>query len=241
MAEGHRERMRERISATGMKGLADHEVLEYLLYAYVPRRDTNVIAHALIERFGALSKVFEADAEELAAVPGMTESGAIFLANLLGVVEKYKISKLKQNVALTSHGLAMEYVKTLLFGAPEEQVYMLCLDSKMRLIKEVLLSDGVVNKAEISTRKLVKCALLYNSANVILGHNHPSGELSPSVADISFTKSAYMLLDQIGIRLLDHIIVSDDNCFSFKGAGLMEPIMKAYSNISQISEKELEW
>lgn len=241
MAEGHRERMRERILNGGIKGLQEHEVLEYLLYSFIPRKDTNNIAHELIQKFGSLSKVLEAEKEDLESVANIGSSAALFLSSLLGVYEKYKVSKLKQNVLLNSHGLAMEYVKTLLFCAPDEQVYMLCLDSKMKLIKEVMLSDGVVNKAEISTRKLIKTALLYNSTSVILAHNHPSGELSPSLADISFTKTAYLLLCQIGIKLLDHIIVSGENSFSFKGAGIMDPIIKTYSNILQLSEKELEW
>lgn len=241
MAEGHRERMRERIINGGMKGLQEHEILEYLLYPFIPRKDTNVIAHSLIEKFGSLAKVMEAEKEDLEAIPNIGANAALFISNLIGVFEKYKVSKLKENVTLTSHGKAMEYVKILLFGTPEEQVYMLCLDSKMKLIKEVMLSDGVVNKAEISTRKLIKTALLYNSASVILAHNHPSGEISPSLADISFTKSAYMLLCQIGIKMLDHIIVAGDESFSFKGAGLMEPIIKTYSNILQLSEKDMEW
>lgn len=216
--DGHREKMRRRFLETGLAGFADHEALELLLFYAIPRRDTNVLAHQLLERYGSLERVLNAPVEDLRKVNGMGESTALLLRLVPMLTERCRI---KENapVILNSTERAGEYLLRRFDGKKYELVYELCLDRKGKLLVSKLLTEGDVNGAELNIRKLVENALLANASAVILSHNHPSGVALPSGEDFTTTDRVRTALESVGIELVDHIIVADGDFVSMRDSG----------------------
>lgn len=229
----HRKRMRERIAATGLDGLQPHEVLEYLLYAYVPRKDTNAIAHELIRRFGSLSGVLDSDPTVLAQVPNMTENAALFLASLPAVSKRYRLDKLGERPLLATREQLRAYVLPLLENDNEEHIFMLGVDNGGRLISRCELGVGGTEECQLLTRKLVLQCHNLSSPNLYLVHNHPSGVAEPSVKDIEFTKWAAASLEMLGILLIDHLIVARGQLYSFLYDGQLQEYRNRYYDFMQ--------
>jgi DNA repair protein RadC len=224
--EGHRERMRERISKAGIASLLPHEVLEYLLYAFVPRKDTNEIAHALISEFGSLSAVFNAEKEHLAQVAGMTENAALFLSSVPDILRLYAAETESVKLSLKGRGKAREYMKNMLYGANSEQIYAAALDSKEALIKCERLGVGTGDSVLLSVRKVVDFALKNKACGVILAHNHPSGNVKPSQADFALTREIVWTLHSVDCRLLDHYIFGASSYYSFEESGKLHVMLE---------------
>jgi DNA repair protein RadC len=219
---GHRDRVRRRALEEGLDGFADHEVLDLLLFAVIPRANTNPVAHRLLARFGGLSAVLEADPKDLATVEGMGPRSAQFLAGLPGVARRYLHDRVRrQNPRLTDPDAVATYVVPLLSGRTEEVVYLLCLDSQCRVRFPALLSTGTVSEAHVHPRQAVETALRHRAASAILAHNHPAGEADPSGADHRVTQRVAQALASVGIPLLDHVIVAGERVFSFEKEGLL--------------------
>ena len=180
--DGHRARKKEQFRRQGLDGFADHEVLELLLYYAIPRKDTNEIAHRLLQKFGSLQNVFSAPLEELAKVDGVGESAALFMTLLPQVQKRAMRSGGKERV-LNSVDKCGRYFLELLGHERHELLYQACLDGKGKLLSCKKLSQGSADCTALSVRQVVENALLSGASAVVLAHNHPSGVALPSESD----------------------------------------------------------
>ena len=220
--DGHREKMRQRFLKGGLETFADHEALELLLYYAIPRRDTNPIAHALMERYGSLSAVLSAPVEDLKKVEGVGESAAILLKLVPQVCRKARMADAAQENVLNSSEKAGAYLLERFAGEKNEVVYQLCLDRKGKLIACKRVGEGGVANAELNIRRIMENAILTSASAVILSHNHPSGIALPSQDDYAATQRVQEALRTIGVALTDHIIVADGDFVSMADSGYLE-------------------
>ena len=219
--DGHRERMKQKLLEQGLDVFDDHNVLELLLFYSVPRKDMNPLAHELLNTFGSLEAVFEAPAEELSKVNGIGESTVTLLKLFPEVSRRYVMDKNRFDNILDSTKKAGEYLAARYMYERDEVVYVICLDSKCKVICCKELFRGVANSAEISTRKIVELALAKNATSVIISHNHTSGIALPSMEYEITTKKLKTTLASMGITLADHIIVADGDFISLADSGLL--------------------
>ncbi len=219
--EGHRERLRQRFLKEGLDGFQPHNVLELLLFYSIPVKDTNKEAHSLINHFGSLSAVFDADFDELCKIDGVGEKTATLIKLMPQLFRKYEIDKINnEDTVLNTCELVAEYVSKYFKGVTEERLYLLCLDSAFRVLCFEQISSGTVNMAPINNRKIVEMAYKCNASNIILVHNHPSGVVAPSKADVNVTVSMADLFKSLGLKLSDHMIIGNgEDFFSFKRSG----------------------
>jgi DNA repair protein RadC len=221
MHEGHRERLTKRFMKEGFEGFDDHELLEFLLFYALPRVDTNAIAHQLIARFGSLAGVLEANASDLEQVSGMGPKSAAFLAMFPEAFRAYERSKLGRRPLIRSVRDACAYARTLLFGKPVEQIYVIWLNTQNRVIHCERLSEGSVSESPVYVSRVAAGALRHHAVKGIVAHNHPGGSVKPSPADIKATQDILRALSVLGIELVDHIIVSDNDSFSFQADSML--------------------
>lgn len=219
--DGHRQRKKEQFRMHGLDAFADHEVLELLLYYAIPRRDTNPVAHRLMERFGSLDGVFSATVEELEEVEGMGKNAATLLALWMPLYRRVRTKPTAKEVILNSTEQAGRYFMDLFFGMRREELYEACLDAKGKLLACCRIAEGGVDAVNISTRRLVENALKCGASAVILAHNHPSGIALPSPDDNTTTLAVWDALRAVGIPLIDHIIVADEDYVSLHDNGLL--------------------
>jgi len=217
--DGHRQRVKDRFCQEGLDHFEEHQVLELLLFYCIPRVDTNPIAHALLDRFGSLTKVFEAPVEELEKVPGIGRSAAVFLSLVMAAGRYYQVHCASNNVILNSVEECGRYLLPLFYGRRNETVFLLCLDAKCKVLSCKMLGEGSVNSAGVPVRRIVETALAANATSVVLAHNHPSGLALPSDADILTTRRVAVALDAVEIGLLDHIVIAEDDFVSMAQAG----------------------
>lgn len=214
--KGHREKVKQRYYETGLNSMPDHNILELLLFFGIPQRDTNPLAHELIERFGSFSGVLEASKTDLQSVKGMTESAACLLTLFLPVYKRYINDLHKKKKKFTDAKDIADYLRPLYLDTNNERVYALCLDSEDRMVACRVVSDGDIDSSFCDIRKLASIVLEVKSKKVVLSHNHPNGSLVPSAADAKSTKTAMELLRLLKVQLVDHIIVTDKSYFSMK-------------------------
>ena len=221
--DGHRQRLRERFLREGLDNFDELQVLELLLFYCVPRQDTNPIAHALLERFGSLAQVMEADPAELRKVPGVGDNAATFLALVMSASRYYQVNKASSAVILPTIEQCGKYLLHRFHGRRNETVFLLCLDAKCKVLccKEV--GEGSVNSAAVPIRRIVEIALGANATSVILAHNHPSGLAIPSGEDVQTTRRLAAALDAVEIVLSDHIVVAEDDFVSMVQSGVYHP------------------
>ena len=220
--DGHRVRMKNRFLEHGLDSFDDHNVLELLLFYAIPRGDVNPLAHELVTRFGSLAAVFDAPLDELMKVPGIGENTALLIKLIPQMSRRYMISRTRNDNILNSTEKAGNYLMQFFYAERDEVVYMACLDAKCKVINCKLIFRGSVNSANISVRKLVENALLYNATSVIIAHNHTSGIALPSQEDISTTRKIEDALRAVDIILNDHIIVADDDYVSLADNGILK-------------------
>lgn len=213
---GHRERIRQRFREQGLSGFAEHEVLELLLTFAIARKDVNPLAHELIAQFGSLSAVLEADERELMRVNGVGENTAALLSMMPELFGCYQRSAMGEKPCVSNLSEAKVYCRSLFSGAHEELVYALCLDQCGRVLHPALLRRGTVNEVAIYPREVVEIALRHRAHAVLLTHNHPSGQVRPSQADIGVTIRIAKALETIGIPMLDHLIFAGETLYSMK-------------------------
>lgn len=219
---GHRERLRTRFLRDGLDGFEDHQVLELLLFHAIPRCDTNPIAHGLMRRYGSLSAVLEADPKDLASVKGVGMNAAVFLSMLPQVTRRYFRDRVRHSgKTLNTSEAAAEYLVPLMAGRPEEVFYLICLDSRLRVLYPALISEGTVKDALVHPRHVVEAAIRHKAAAAILAHNHPAGTVRPSGHDHAITKRLVQALGAIQIQVVDHIIVAGEQIYSFQREGTL--------------------
>ncbi len=215
----HRQRVKERFLKSGLDDFSEVQVLEMLLFYCIPRKDTNPIAHELLNRFGSLSQVLEAPAEELAKVPGMGENSAVFLSLVTQVGRYYLVNRAQQTTMLTSIEKCGEYLMPFFYGRRNETVFLLCLDAKCKVLGCKMIGEGSVNSAGVPIRRIVETALAANATTVVLAHNHPSGLALPSGEDVQTTRRVAAALSTVEIGLADHIVVAEDDFVSMVQSG----------------------
>jgi DNA repair protein RadC len=200
MHEGHRQRLLQRYTDGGLEGFGEHEVLELLLFYALPRVDTNPIAHRLIDRFGSLAGVLEADSQELKQVEGVGEKAAAFLSMFPDLLRAYEKSRLGARPVIRSVRDACDYAKALLFGKPYEQFYMVWLGTQGRVIHCERLSEGSVTESPVYVNKVAASALRHHAVKGFIVHNHPGGAAKPSRADIETTQAVLKALSTLGSK-----------------------------------------
>ena len=205
--DGHRDRMRERFSKTGFEGMQEHEILEMLLYYSVPRRDTNPIAHNLIDRFGSLAGVLEAKEEQLLLVDGITQNSATLIKMILPMFHQYS-KKSISGVKLQTSQETGEFLCDYYTGITNERVMVICLDASCKMLAFEKVCDGDSGSCLINCRKLIEIILKYPlTVAVILAHNHPGGVALPSREDVDSTVELIKMLRNVNINLVAHFII----------------------------------
>ena len=215
--EGHRQRKRGQFLANGLEPFADHEALELLLFYAIPRRDTNAVAHDLINRFGSLEAVFSAPAEELMRVPGVGENAAALVCLVPQLCRRTRLAAAPDILRSTADVGA--FFLERFAGERDEIMYLACLDAKGKVLCCRKVAEGSAGGAEISVRKVVEIALRSGAIGVILAHNHPSGVALPSREDLAATRQISDALCAVGVALMDHIIVADGDFTSMADSG----------------------
>lgn len=218
---GHREKLKQRFIEEGLESFEDHQVLEMLLFYTIPRRDTNELAHRLIKKFGTLEAIFDSSPEQLMEVGNVTKNTAVLLTMIPELSRKYMLMKQGKKPVLDSSVKAGQYISKLFIGKNYEAFYVCCLNSQNQLNYAALVHEGTINEAPVYPRIIVETALRYQANSVILAHNHPGGSLKPSTADIDVTRKISEALKTISIKVVDHIIVSGSNYYSFAENGLI--------------------
>jgi DNA repair protein RadC len=218
---GHRERLRARFLAAGTDALADYEVLELVLFRAMPRRDVKPLAKALLEKFGSFAEVISAPTARLSEVPGLGEAAVTEIKIVQAAAQRLLRGQLKSRRALSSWASVLDYCRAAQAFAEKEQFRVLFLDKRNQLIADELQQTGTVDHTPVYPREVVKRALELSATAIILVHNHPSGDTTPSSADIQMTKEIQVIARPMGIALHDHIIVGRDGHASFKGLKLI--------------------
>ncbi len=215
--KNHRKRVRERFKKDNdLDSFEEHQVLELLLFYAIPRRDTNELAHKMINEFGSLYNLMNANPDEIEKRCKVSEQTSVLITMIPHICRKFLLSKINsENIVINSFSIAKNYLEALLAGKPFESFYMMCLDMNKRLKKVVKISDGNSNSSPIYMEKVVGDAILYKSSFVIIGHNHPSGNQNPSNADLEVTRQIVNALLYVNIKVLDHIIICGETNFSF--------------------------
>ena len=212
---GHRERLRDTFLEHGLDGFHDLQTLELLLFYAIPRRDTNPLAHALLDRFGSLQAVFEASERELCEVPGVGRHTAGLILLVPQLVKRSRVSAAREKKTIRNGRDAAEYLRPFLDTEREEVAMMICLE----------LARGTVNSVTISCRRVVETALKSKASYVILAHNHPGGRPSLSREDDAVTSSVFKALDLVDIKLMDHVVVAGGQYASLNDLGGMRLYM----------------
>jgi len=218
---GHRSRVRKKFLQSLGAELSDYELLEILLFAASPRQDTKPIAKKLIAQFGDISAVINADVEMLKTVEGVGEAAITQIKINSQILQRVLKKSATSRPALDNWQAVLDYSSALLKNLNYEVFRVLFLDKKHQLIEDELQSVGENDHVAVSSKAIAKKALLLSASSIILLHNHPSGETKASVADIKTTNEIVITLKALGIKVLDHLIISPKGHFSFRQEGLL--------------------
>ena len=218
---GHRDRLRERAAVGGLAALPDYEVLELFLFRSIPRGDVKPLAKQLLARFGSLGGVLGATLHDLRTVPGVGEAVALDLTLLQEATLRTAREQVTRRPVISSWSALLAYVKTALAHEAREQFRVLFLDKKNQLIADEIMNRGTVDHAPVYPREVVRRALEFSASAVILVHNHPSGDPTPSSADIDMTRQIVEAARPLRIAVHDHLVAGRDGVASFKALGLM--------------------
>lgn len=220
-ADGHRARMRQRLLKAGPDAVADHEMLEMVLFLALPRRDTKPIGKALLARFNSFGAVISAPLAELMTVEGLGEAGAAALKLVQGAALRLLRQKTATEPVFTNWDRLVDYLSASMAHERVEQFRVLFLDTRNRLIADEVQSRGSINHAPAYPREVARRCLELHATAVILAHNHPSGEPTPSREDVAMTADIQRALATMGITLHDHVIVAHSRCLSFRQEKLL--------------------
>ncbi|MBR5109812.1 MAG: RadC family protein [Clostridia bacterium] len=213
--EGHRERLRKRYAENGLSGFADHEKLELLLTFAIPRVNTNPIAHRLIDRFGSLTAVLEADRKELEAVKGVGPQASTLLSMLLPLLRDYEQQKILPRVHFSTYSDLAAFCRTLYIGVYREEFYVLSMDAGLNLLSAKCITRGTPTEVNALPRQVLEELLQNHAACAAISHNHPSGSEMPSQEDVDITLAIERVLSGVGIRFLDHVLIAGNRQYSF--------------------------
>ncbi len=228
----HRQRMKDRFLENGLDIFDEHQVIELLLFFGITRRDTNVIAHRLIKRFGSLRDVLDAPYEELLKVDGIGEHAATLIKLSAELSRRYLLSESLDTERFDTVDKLGKFLINLFLGKRNEEVYLLTFNGKMEMLSCDKLADGLSNLVSFSVKPLIESAILTHASGIVLAHNHPGGIASPSGSDISLTDQLMYMCDQISIPLIEHFVVAGNSYY---------PIIKRrddeYDNMPKLKRK----
>ena len=216
---GHRARMREKLLRAGPDALLDHELLEMVLFLALPRRDTKPISRALLTRFGSFAAAISAPSQALSQIDGLGEAGIAALRSIQGAALRLARAEVMESPILNNWEKLLGYLNAALAREKIEQFRILFLDTKNRLIADEAQARGTVNHTPVYPREVVRRALELQATALILVHNHPSGDPTPSRADIAMTKEIIIAAEALGILLHDHLIIGNGRHYSFRREG----------------------
>lgn len=206
--EGHRQRLKNKFIENGFQGFEPHNILELLLFYSIPRKDTNEIAHNLINRFGSLKNVFNASYNELMTVDGIKENSATLIKMVPQIAKEYVNSSLAKNAIFNNANSIGEYFINKYMGEKHEIVYIMLLSNKFELLSVEKIHEGSVSSAHVSTRKILEYVVKHNASMVVLAHNHPEGTVCPSMNDITTTANLMAALDACEVKFVEHFIIA---------------------------------
>ncbi len=218
--KGHRKTLKKKFIENGLDVFEPHEALELYLYYAIPRKDTNPLAHKLIDRFVTLAGVCDAPIDELMEDFGLTENTAVLLKLLPEMARLYNESKLLNDNVIDLDTIG-DLIKSKFIGRTEEVVVLLLGDAKGKIIFFDVVAKGSVNSSDMPIRKIVDLAIRHNARLAFIAHNHPSGNALPSKNDLATTDALKFTLNTVGVRLFDHFIVTDDDYVSLRESELI--------------------
>jgi DNA repair protein RadC len=218
---GHRERLRERFYAAGPEALSDYELLEMALFPALPRRDTKPLAKALLQKFGSFAEAVHAPVARLREVDGIGDAAINQIKLLAAAADRVAKGEIRRKIALSSWNDVIDYCRTGMAFADKEQFRLLFLDKRNQLIADEIQQTGTVDHTPVYPREVIKRALELSATALILVHNHPSGDPTPSQADIHMTKAIVDIAAPLGISVHDHIIVGKNGHASLRGLKLI--------------------
>jgi DNA repair protein RadC len=218
---GHRERLRERFRSAGGDALADYELLELLLFRAIPRRDLKPLAKALLARFGSFAEVVAARPERLKEIKGLSDAAITEIKLVQAAAIRFSKAEVESRRSLTSFSALLDYCRAAMAFLDREEFRILFLDKKNMLIADEVQSTGTVDHAPVYPREVMRRALELNATAMILVHNHPSGDPSPSGPDIQLTKEIVALGKSLNVTVHDHLIIGRQGFASFKGLQLL--------------------
>ncbi len=220
----HRKRVYSRFDKTLLDGFSEHEVLELLLFYVFEQKDTKALAKMLLFEFGSMEKVFAASSEQLCSIKGIGPASARLIL-LVGELAKLltKRRAFREQAVISSASSLISYLGTTMQNLPEEQLRVLFVNNANKIIKDEILSEGIEDQTAVYPRKIMKRAMALNATGIIVVHNHPTGQLRPSNADLNITRAILAAAETLDLRLLDHLIVGseDKGYFSFRENGLL--------------------
>ena len=205
--KGHRQRLKKRYTLSGIETLHDYEVLELLLFYAIPRRDTKALAKDLLKKFGNLKKLMDADPKEIEALPGTGSQTALLIRLVKDLGTLYLHEKVMETAQISSTKALLDYCMASMGGLKDERFNVIYLNAQNRIIQTEVIQEGVVNQAVVYPRKILEKALRHKASAIILVHNHPSGNIKPSEADIRLTRTLQDTARVLDILIHDHIIV----------------------------------
>jgi DNA repair protein RadC len=218
---GHRVRLRERFRGAGADALSDYELLEMVLFRAIPRGDVKPLAKTLIKKFGSFAEAIHAPATRLLEIEGVGEATITELKLVAAAAQRIAKGQLQQRTLLSSWNNVIDYCRTSMAFADKEQFRILFLDKRNQLISDEVQQTGTVDHTPVYPREVIKRALELSATAIILVHNHPSGDPTPSSADIQMTKAIVGIATPLGISVHDHIIVGKNGHASMKGLKLI--------------------
>ena len=218
---GHRNRLRKRFLQAGADSLHDYELLELLLFQAIPRRDTKPLAKALIKRFGSFSAVIQADPTALQEVKGVGGNVVIALKTVAAAVSLLTREEVLEKTVLGSWDRLLAYLRVKMAHEKKEQFRILFLDTKNTLIMDEVQQTGTVNHTPVYPREVIKRALELGATAIIMVHNHPSGDPTPSDADVEMTREVQDAGEKLGVMLHDHVIIARNGHTSLRSMGLI--------------------
>ena len=218
---GHRKRLQEKFTTAGIEALHDYEVLELLLTYVIRRQDVKPQAKALLEKFGSVKGIVDAEIDDLQTVPGIGDHSAILFKLVKEIAALYLKQKAKEKKQVTCTTELLDFCRTVMGGKKDEEFCVIYLDAQNQIIEFETIQKGIVNQAVVYPRQVLESALKKKASAIILAHNHPSGHVRPSDADIRLTKTIQETAKVLDILVHDHIIIGENRFFSFREEGLM--------------------
>jgi len=228
---GHRKRLRERFQKTGLSSFQDYEVVELLLTLAIPRKDVKIPAKEAIKKFGSLKGVLDAPIEELRKIPGIGEVAPLAIKFIREAATLYLQPKTQTDLTIAKTGpekicledskILSDYCRAAIGAQPNEVFKVIYLDSRYRVIDLETITEGTIDRATVYPRKVMESALKKRASILVFAHNHPDGNISPSEQDKTITRALVLAAKTLNIDILDHIIVSKDEVFSFRKEGLL--------------------